>query len=248
MNLELKDLAPFALIAPIVAFWGQIKGYLNTIRSLVIRTDTIDSRDISTTLLTKLLDKSKIVRFGDNDWDIKYEYRKSYKTYTRAAFKLEKKLFILYKGIIPIWIQHNQKEHHQFTYIVGTIHLNNLLEKTIVEENNNIVATEEEHKDKFDGYYDYRVYEDPRKSYTQDQTMPSGGNSKASNQIAITSDAYSGIAFSAQEIGKHGKYLAGWYEDLGRENNVETRSYFWTNEALELRRELKYFKEHSFWF
>ena len=247
MQIDFRDLAPFALLAPIIAFWSQFKSYMSTLRSLVIRTDTVYLDDIYYAVLRRVASQGRIIRFGDTTWLIFSDYLKSLGIDYMASFADEAKILVLYRGFIPVWFTAGQNS--KVTYLARTFNLEALLREEELKMRAEAMSAAQ--KDMNKRYFRYReVFSEISSGF--DRTSNSPAVDKSDSPSPSKAPESSGThTHNIYQLREHARLLVGNWSDIGRVVGKEVEpepAYFWTPEALALRKEISYFINHSEWF
>ena len=243
--MDFKNIAIFAALGGIVATWSQVKGILQKILSIFVRTDQVQNDWIGRYAFEKILNESKIIRWGNSIWVTNYnEYLKKYKIYAQFYYRRENVLFVLFKGFIPIILKRNDEGGgFQVTYFYKSFEFKSFLEAAwaeIVKE-----ATQDALNSKKTYFYLTEISgEDSRFG----ATTSIGENVAPPSNTKSSGNSQNKEFFRFDWLKKHAQYIDVSYEDIGLETGISKENYYWSKEALKLKGEIQFWHENAPWF
>lgn len=238
-----QNIAFFAILASIGAFWTQLKSIFSKIFSFFIRTDEIENDWIGKHAFKILVADSKIIRWGNVSWVGQYnQYVKKFGIFFQFFYRKEKYIILIYKKI-PIIVQ-KTSSGMSVTYLFTTFGFKKILEKAYI----NAAAeakNEETNRTKQEFYLMEVSGEDARLSKGENGSPTSAAPASGSAGASLSLD-YN--YFFYDWLCDKGEYLAIQHSDIGEDTKRENQSYFWTGEALKLKEEVSFWKDNSNWF
>ena len=131
---DLSNVAFFALLGSLAAFYHQIKNFIINCFSIFIRTDEFTGQD----QLWEILKDSKIIRWGNRSYNgraSKYIEIDKKGFFLELTYLSERRLILLYKNKVPIFITKSDTyaSVYKIVYLLGTFDLKNILDNLYQE-------------------------------------------------------------------------------------------------------------------
>ncbi len=241
--MELQNIAIFAAAGSLFAFWGQVKGFIVRVLSLVVRCDKVSNYWLSESLLREILPDTKLIRWGNNDYMTNSFYLGRKKFYCNIIFSYFKSYPAIYKKI-PIIISESGEQGISITYLAGTFPFAAILEKV---SNQEMELNEKSYKKKANNFYICEL--NGKDAEFHKSPTPSEG-ATASNALSGSSgEPNKGILSQPHILRNHGKYFGPPYSELEYiQPEEQNADYFWSKEALELDSEITFWQENRNWY
>lgn len=245
---NLNNIAGVAIISSIVAGWNQIKAFLYKIVSFFIRTDSLDGLSIDK--FEHILDKSKILRWGNSIFKRQYYYFDGNKIKT-YVIKSEKAIFCLYKGYIPILIK-KQFNGLIFTYIYKTFDLT----AHITDLTNDINNSYKNLNVKLSKTW-FTIYKETGtlNSLKMSNTLGTPESSSKSDTSASNAPAYNNAASEFDriyELKQHAVSYGIGYDEYAEDTKIKPNDfkphYYWSDEATKLSNEIAFWLNSKGWY
>lgn len=237
-----QNIALFAILGSIGAFWAQIKNFLIQFFSFFIRTDEIEHYEVAANLIRNLLKEGKIIHWGNVTYKSGYrEWLKKFECNYDYLFLFRKEFLIKYKRTL-IKVKSDNGKSLKVTYLFGTFNLHKHLEEAYLEGINSAKSWQAKQHKRFyitqKGGREDIAPNNPRATNTPESIpQPSIGNENVS--------LFAHFGF----LKENNKYLLINHKDIGRENNLQENStYYWQPEGLKLKTEVEFWLKNRQWF
>lgn len=239
--MDPKNIAFFAILASIGAFWQQLRGFITKIFSFFIRTDKIINYEDARNFIHEILKEGKIIRWGNTLWNNSYrEYLKKYNTHYHFIFAVNEFLLIKYKKTFLI-IKPGESGGISVTYLFGTFNLEKYL--TIAYENGaNLTANSSKTLKRHyvscrGGKTNFAADVGAKRAASEAPTPTSISNSNES------------VFRNWDFLKQYNKFIGISHLDIGKDVDQKTQTaYYWSKEAIELRDEVEFWLNNKNWF
>ncbi len=238
---DTKNIALFAILGSIGAFWSQIRGFITKFFSFFIRTDEIEHYETAANLIRLLLKEGRIIRWGNITYKTGYrEWLKKFECSYDYLFLYKKEFLIKYKKTF-IFVKSENGKSLKVTYLFGTFNLEKLINKAYLE---GVGGAKEWQKKAHKRFY---ICERGGSSGFPKGDIESKG---AQMSPAPTADSSSESLFSNyQFLKENNKYIQIQYDDIGRlEDAGKNSTYYWQKEGLQLKNEVEFWLKNRKWF
>jgi len=239
--INTSNIALFAILGSIGAFWAQIRGFIAKIFSFFIRTEEIESDWIGRHAFKIIAENSKIIRWGNLSWTGQYnQYIKKYNLFFQFFYRKENNVIFIYKKI-PIIAKKTEKGL-SITYFFTTFNFKKILEEAYRNAANEAGQFEKE-KEITSFFISEFSGEDARINSGAGLTdaQPKAGQYGAPQNNDIN-------FFHYEWLGKKAEYLGIHHSDIGEDKKKETETYYWSEGATKLKEEISFWKNNSKWF
>ena len=244
--MDFNNLTLFAAFGSLVAFWGQIKGFITRIFSFFIRGDVIQDSGQAINFLREILPDTKLFYWGNNTYLCENLNFPTQKVWANTIFSYFKSYPAIYKRC-PIILSESGQCGLKITYLAGTFPMAELLETVNKKE---WAKTLENSNTKANNFYIVEV-----SGSDETITLPSRGKNSQSASLeaavpqAPDGGANRGIFGSAYTLAQYGKYFGQHYSLTQAPYNEETnKSYFWSAESKKLDCEISFWMENRKWY
>lgn len=239
--MDFNNLTLFAAFGSLVAFWGQIKGFITRAFSFFIRTDIVSDSGQAHSFLKEILPHTKLIRFGNSTYLSENLFFPSQKVWANLLFSYFKSYLGFYKKT-PIIIAESGQYGLQITYIAGTFPIKQILESVNLKEWESAL---ENTRKKNNNFYICEVS-------GSDEKIQSNGGHNGPQLQSPPKDSYQqpkGLFASSYILGEYGAYFGKKFSDCQIIYNEEiNNSFFWSNEAKRLDTELAFWMENRKWY
>lgn len=242
--MDFKNLAIFALLGSVAAFWAQLRAFFARIFSIFIRTDTITDH-IGTDVARYLVENSKIVRWGNLTWS-QLDFSKNLEgkdIWIYPYYLMDKSLILIYKNRVPIIIKHKGYSL-SVTYFYKTIDVKGIITSCYKVFLDDIITKSSKARTTYS--YDEVSGND---GMSKDDALPNWrsvgdlANSKSNSLQNGEPDLF----IPPEWMGKKLSYILHKEKDFDETPKKESR-YYWTEEANLLRRDVEYWARNHSWF
>jgi len=243
MNLNPSNLAIFALIASIGAFWNQLRGLIQRFFSFFVRTDEIKSFDDARHFMKIILDKGKVIRWGNTVYRNGHrDHLKKFNCNYHFVFATNQSLMVIIDKTFII-INDNNNMGVKVTYLFGCFNIKGYLEEAYLRGVN---FTKELEKEQFKRFFVCERGGQPQGVYP---TSSNGQLAAAVGSAPTTPDQNSGVFADYNFLREHNKYLLINYTDIGSDIKIgENKSYYWQKEGLQFKEEVNFWLKHRDWY
>lgn len=246
MDFNINNIAGLALIGSALAFYKQIQSTVYKICSILIRTDEIQF--MHSNFINKIIEDSKIVRWGNVCWaPLTHTWVKKYNFETSVMGRLERTIFLFYKGRIPCLIK-KTRSAVKITYLYKTIDVEKIAKETYLTLINETLSDEKERLEgggsRFFAMHEVSGLDEHDFKKISGETAFLSGNTP-NNESQNDNDL---IPLLPGDLKYNGKYLDVTYDDINQQHIPIKTNYYWSKEALKLKRELEFFINNNKWF
>lgn len=245
LDFNTSNVAFFAILASVGAFWAQIKNFLTRFFSFFIRTDTISHYDDSRHFLDIVLSKGKIIRWGNTTYKTgPREHIKKFDTVYHFVFTLNDS-FLVFIDKTLIIVKGTGSNSIKITYLFGAFNVKKYLElaylkglefdkERLAKNNKRFYVLERGGKAL------------PHERSSQKAESPSFGNSSSPSPYESDDGIFNDYNFLRQ----NNNYLLINYSDIGQENASaeNNNTYYWQKEGIEFKKEVKFWLENKKWY
>jgi SpoVK/Ycf46/Vps4 family AAA+-type ATPase len=242
--LNFQNIAILAMIAPVIAFWKQIEGWIKTVFSFFIRTDTILAPSIYELVIKDIIKCSKIIRWGDRTYgNTPTYYIKPLDLSASLTIIENTSITLLYKNKIPLKI--SVKDGCKITYLLGTFTVRDKIgiAQAILHSD---WANHEKRRSEFqiiedsgsDESYSHadKTSEAPAPLNGSSQLTPVEDSSKALSNIFVLEEKSGIVGYKFSDIERY------------KQDKMLNPTYYWSEAANKLLKEVQFWKESKKWF
>lgn len=234
--MDLTNVAGFALIGSILAFFNQVKAGVYRVFSVFIRTDKIDHNYVQQEAIRAILAESRIIRWGNVEWASQGWTRSAvYEVEVPVIARKEKALVLLWRFWAPLILRATERGF-SVTYLWGTFDSRTLLERAFDQRARQDAGT-------FKRYGGYYVSD----TSGEDVHLHAASTAVRAEETPVADPEHS---FYYTHLRDHTDYLCHKYAQLsGQNTSTETiLAYYWSPEARRLRDEVGYWLSNGEWF
>lgn len=238
--MDLTNVAGFALVGSILAFFNQIKAGVYRVFSVFIRTDTVDTGYLQQDAIQALIDQSRIIRWGNVTWTSQGWLRSQvYGIDVPVVTRKEESLLLLWRGRIPLRLK-AVKNGFSVTYLWKTFDARQLFELGYDQRAKRDAGQAAQRA------ADFYV----RDISGEDTVRNSLSETKAPESAKDSAMAAESSAFYYAHLRDKTDYLCHTFDQLANAPSIPqiVPVYHWSTEAKRLRDEVGYWLNNGEWF
>jgi hypothetical protein len=235
--MDLSNFTLFAAAGSLVAFWGQVKGFLTRIISIVVKTDTIQGSFLAEEFLTEILPHTRLISWGNNTYLNETFLFPKCGFYAHLFYSYFRSYPAFYKWT-PIIISEDGEYSLKITYLTWTFPIHEILESINAKcwDRQSVAAQKRRN------FYVYDVSgSDDCKHLAADMAAKSGEPSSGPSAKGMLSRPY----LVRDKVRFFGHQFA---ETQAVEAASENDSYFWSIEAKQLDNEITFWLNNRNWY
>lgn len=248
--MDTSNIALFAIFGAVAAFWQQVKGFVSTASSFVIRQDCIESNGAMYAFFKHYEKNIKIIRFGNRNIQETKVWVPRLKYSLPFFFNKDSRLLILFSGV-PIFISPHSFGI-KFTYLYGTFNFNRVANTLGELIQNDYCSQLEADKNKYNtqGFFVRDIFgtlnSEMKMRQPENATIDYDSPAQSPSGQPPSSQHFEVCALKSfvECYGSHHYQIS-----MERsEEDDKPSSFFWSQEAQKLLGEMEFWLENRKWY